>query len=105
MSEYRYCELAAVDQPLDGAQRAELRAGSSRANIPATSFTNAYHRGEFKGDSMEWMEAYFDAHVYSASWGSCALLLRLPRDTLDEAQLMARPGERQAWLERLAKAH
>jgi hypothetical protein len=87
MSEYQYYEFAAVDKPLSPQQQAELRARSSRATITATSFTNEYHWGDLKGDPLDWMERYFDAHVYSANWGSCRLLLRLPRAALDKAVL------------------
>lgn len=84
MSEYQYYEFAAIDKPLTSAQRAELRACSTRAVITATSFTNEYHWGDLKADPIEWMRRYFDAHVYSANWASCCLLLRFPRDALDK---------------------
>ena len=87
MSEYQYYEFLAVDKPLTPQQQAELRARSSRAIITATSFTNEYHWGDLKGDPLEWVRRYFDAHVYSANWGSCRLLLRLPRAALDESVL------------------
>lgn len=87
MSEYQYYEFAAVDQPLSAQQLAELRACSSRATITAGSFLNEYHWGDLKGDPLDWMQRYFDAHVYSANWGNCRLLLRLPRAALGEAML------------------
>ncbi|CAN7246293.1 hypothetical protein LJR034_000917 [Caballeronia sp. LjRoot34] len=80
MSEYQYYEFAAVDRPLTGQQRAELRSRSTRATITASSFVNEYHWGNLKGDPLDWVERYFDAHVYSANWGSCRLLLRFPRE-------------------------
>jgi hypothetical protein len=88
MSEYQYYEFAAVDRPLTPQQQAELRARSSRATITATSFINEYHWGDLKGDPLDWVRRWFDAHVYSANWGSCRLLLRLPRAALDEAALI-----------------
>jgi len=33
------------------------------------------------------MEAYFDAHVYVANWGTRILMLRLPRASVDEEAL------------------
>ena len=87
MSEYQYYEFVAVDQPLSAKQQAELRARSSRAIITAGSFLNEYHWGDLKGDPADWMRRYFDAHVYSANWGECRLLLRLPRATLDQPLL------------------
>jgi hypothetical protein len=87
MSEYQYYEFAAVDHPLTPRQQAELRGYSTRASITASSFTNEYHWGDLKGDPLDWMRRYFDAHVYSANWGSCRLMLRLPRAALDKADL------------------
>ncbi|MGL6161958.1 hypothetical protein [Microbulbifer sp.] len=87
MSEYQYYEFAAVDQPLTNKQQAELRDCSTRATITATGFTNEYHWGDLKGDPQAWMRRYFDAHVYSANWGTCRLLLRLPRPALKESTL------------------
>ena len=43
---------------------------TSRAEITATSLTNEYHFGDFKGDPAKLMEQYFDAHLYFANWGS-----------------------------------
>jgi hypothetical protein len=33
------------------------------------------------------MQRYFDAHVYSANWGHCSLMLRLPLSALDKGLL------------------
>ncbi|MEU7788852.1 hypothetical protein [Amycolatopsis sp. NPDC049159] len=54
-----------------------------RARIRATSFVNEYDWGDFKGDPRHLMERYYDAHLYSASWGSHRLMFRLPLDSLD----------------------
>lgn len=96
MSEYQYYEFAAIDRPLTPQQQAELRSRSTRATITASSFINEYHWGDLKGDPLDWMRRYFDAHVYYANWGSCCLLLRLPRATLEKAVLDAfvLPAER-----------
>ena len=72
---------------LTARQQAELRALSSRATITAASFVNEYHWGNLKGEPLDWMERFFDAHVYSANWNSCRLLLRLPRG-LFEAKVL-----------------
>jgi len=89
MSEYQYYEFRAVDKPLTPQQQAELRSRSSRATITATSFINEYHWGNLKGDPLDWMHRYFDAHVYSANWGHCRLMLRLPLSALDQGMLAA----------------
>ena len=85
MSEYQYYEFTAVDRPLTGRERAELRSLSTRADITATSFVNTYEWGNFKGDPRTLMERYFDAHLYLANWGTRRLMLRLPKHVLDPA--------------------
>src|SRR6266576_806544 len=71
MSEYQYYEFLAVDRPL-----------STRARITATSFTNEYHWGNFRGDPHKMMERYYDAHLYVTNWGTHQVMLRLPRTLL-----------------------
>jgi hypothetical protein len=83
VSEYQYYEFLAVDRPLTEAQRAQLRALSTRAEITGTRFTNEYQWGDFKGDPRKMMEQYFDAHLYFANWGTRRLMLRVPRASLD----------------------
>lgn len=83
MSEYQYLEFSAIDQPLDGRQLAEIRSLSTRARITATSFVNEYQWGDFGGDPSRMMEAYYDAHLYLANWGTHRVMFRLPRRVLD----------------------
>jgi hypothetical protein len=83
VSEYQYYEFLALDKPLTAQQRAELRELSTRAEITATSFTNEYHWGSFKGDPLVMMERYFDAFLYLANWGTRHLMFRMPRAALD----------------------
>ncbi len=88
MSEYQYFEFQAIDRPLSQADREALRDLSTRARITATSFTNSYEWGDFKGDPAKLMERWFDLHLYLANWGSRRLMIRLPtrmvnRDLLD----------------------
>ena len=49
MSEYQYYEFQSVDRTLGEADRRALRDLSSRARITATSFTNSYDWGDFRG--------------------------------------------------------
>jgi hypothetical protein len=83
VSEYQYYEFLALDRPLTEKQRAELRQLSSRAEITATSFTNEYSYGDFRGSPGKLMERYFDAFLYIANWGTRRLMFRLPRALLD----------------------
>ena len=83
MSEYQYYEFLAIDRPLTAAEQAEVRQLSTRARITATSFTNEYHWGDFKGSPDQMMQRYYDAHLYLANWGTHRIMLRLPRALLD----------------------
>jgi len=83
MSEYQYYEFQALDRPLTEHEMRELRSCSSRATVTSTRFVNHYEWGNFKGDSSLWMEKYFDAFLYLASWGTHELVIRLPKQLLD----------------------
>jgi hypothetical protein len=89
MSEYQYYEFQAIDRPLSEADRRALRACSTRARITATSFTNTYDFGDFKGDPAKLMERWFDLHLYLANWGSRRLMIRLPTRLVDRHRLEA----------------
>lgn len=89
MSEYQYYEFQAIDNPLSAADRDELRALSTRARITATSFTNSYEWGNFKGDPAKLMEKWFDLHLYLANWGTRRLMIRWPARMVDRPLLAA----------------
>jgi hypothetical protein len=89
VSEYQYYEFQAIDRPLGAADRQALRALSTRARITATSFTNHYDWGDFKGDPAELMERWFDLHLYLANWGTRRLMIRWPQRLVDRARLDA----------------
>ncbi|HDZ72922.1 MAG TPA: hypothetical protein ENH55_09110 [Aurantimonas coralicida] len=93
MSEYQYYEFQAIDRPLSGADQETLRALSTRARITATSFTNSYEWGDFKGDPAWLMENWFDLHLYLANWGSRRLMIRWPARLVDRHLLGAFLGE------------
>jgi hypothetical protein len=83
LSEYQYYEFLALDRPLTSEEQDAVRRLSSRAEITATSFTNEYHWGDFRGNPDELMRRYYDAHLYLANWGTHRIMLRLPRTILD----------------------
>src|SRR5229473_4106033 len=87
MSEYQYYEFQAIDRPLSDADRQALRDLSTRARITATSFTNSYEWGDFKGDPAKLMERWFDLHLYLANWGSRRLMIRMPKRLVDRRPL------------------
>ncbi len=89
MSEYQYYEFQAIDRPLSEADRQALRSLSTRARITATSFTNSYEWGDFKGDPAKLMERWFDLHLYLANWGSRRLMIRLPKRLVDRSRVEA----------------
>ena len=93
MSEYQYYEFQAIDRPLSDADRQELRDLSTRARITATSFTNSYEWGDFKGDPAKLVERWFDLHLYVANWGSRRLMIRLPARLVDRDRLDAFIGQ------------
>ncbi|MDW6024757.1 hypothetical protein SAZ10_23665 [Mesorhizobium sp. BAC0120] len=87
MSEYQYYEFQAIDRPLDRAAQEALRSISSRARITATSFTNHYDWGDFRGNPRNLMEQWFDLHLYLANWGTRRLMMRVPERFLKRADL------------------
>ncbi|MDD2468226.1 MAG: hypothetical protein PHI97_29960 [Desulfobulbus sp.] len=89
MSEYQYYEFLAIDRPLSAREMDHLRAVSTRARITPVSFVNEYNLGDFKGDSMEFMRRFFDAHVYLANWGEALFMVRLPLEVIDEQAITA----------------
>jgi len=87
MSEYQYYEFLAIDRLLGQSEMDALRALSTRAEITPSRFANVYNWGSFRGSPARMMEAYFDAQVYVANWGTRILMLRLPRASVDEEAL------------------
>jgi len=87
LSEYQYYEFQAIDRPLTEGDRQALRALSTRARITATSFTNSYEWGDFKGDPARVMESWFDLHLYLVNGGSRRLMIRLPKRLIDRYRL------------------
>jgi len=93
MSEYQYYEFLAIDRPLSTADMRWLRSLTTRAEITATSLTNTYHWGDFKGDPRELMNRCFDAHVYTSNFGIRRLMLRLPADAREQRAMKAYRGD------------
>jgi hypothetical protein len=87
MSEYQYYEFQAIDRPLTREEMSELRSCSSRARITTARFTNVYHFGDFKGNRLEWMKRYFDAHLYDSNFGSRVFCLRFPNGWVDTEEI------------------
>jgi hypothetical protein len=96
MSEYQYYEFQAIDRPLDRAAQDTLRSISTRARITATSFTNHYEWGDFKGEPRKLMERWFDLHLYLTNWRTRRLMMRLPARllSLDDVDRFVRDPDR-----------
>ncbi|MCY2993155.1 MAG: hypothetical protein NTY19_35520 [Planctomycetota bacterium] len=92
MSEYQYYEFRTVDRSLTAGEIAELEKLSSRAEVTATSFTNTYSYGDFRGDPDRLMERYFDVFVYVANWGTRHFMVRLPVRGVDLPTVEAYAG-------------
>jgi hypothetical protein len=99
LSEFQYHEFLAVDRPLTADDIEWARTSSSRAEITATSFTNTYEWGDFRGDPDQFMSRCFDAHLYYADWGTRRLMLRLPHSVLaaETVEPYTASGDVQAW--------
>jgi hypothetical protein len=104
MSEFQYYEFVAIERRLTEADQAALRAISSRAEITATSLTNSYSYGNFRGDPDDLMDEHFDAMIYVASWGTHTLRLRVPRASVGVAAL-GRYGAGRGVVVRKTKTH
>jgi hypothetical protein len=89
MSEYQYYEFVAIDRPLSPDQQRELRGITTRATITSTRLVNEYEWGDFKGDPLELLEKYFDAHLYYANWGTRVLMFGFPIHLVDVDALSA----------------
>jgi hypothetical protein len=89
MSEYQYYEFVAIDRQLSKIQQSELRELTSRATITSTRLVNEYTYGDFRGDPLELMERYFDAHLYYTNWGTRLLMFGFPSDRVDVDALAA----------------
>ncbi|MBL1102180.1 hypothetical protein [Streptomyces coffeae] len=83
MSEYQHFEFQVLERPLSREEQEQLRGRlSTRARITATSFTNTYQWGNFRGEPRRMIERYLDAHPYVTNWGTHRLMLRLPMQRL-----------------------
>jgi hypothetical protein len=87
MSVYQWIEFRAVDAPLDDAALEFMHEQSTRAAIDRWSFTNEYHFGDFRGDSIEMMRRGYDVHVHYANFGVRRIYLRLPDGFLHAERL------------------
>ena len=95
MSEYQYYEFVAVDGPISDEGLRYARGCSSRAQVSRFRWQNTYHFGDFHG-SVDALLKHYDAHFYTANWGTVRLGLAFPEGCLtpEAIQPHLRGGER-----------
>jgi hypothetical protein len=81
MSEYQYFEFLALDGPISDEGLRYARGCSSRTTVSRFRWQNVYHFGDFHG-SAEKLLNYYDAHLYTANWGTVRLGLTFPNECL-----------------------
>lgn len=92
MSEHQRYEFITLDGVLTVSQQRQLRAISSRAGITATSFENTYEWGDLKAQPLDLVRRYFDVGLHFANFGIRRLMIRVPRASVEVAQLKAYSG-------------
>lgn len=95
MSEYQSYEFVALDGPISDEGLRYARGCSSRAEVSRFRWHNTYHFGNFHG-SVETLLKYYDAHFYTANWGTVRFGLAFPEGCLEPEviQPYLRGGER-----------
>ncbi|MFT4927267.1 MAG: hypothetical protein ACI8WB_003373 [Phenylobacterium sp.] len=87
MSEYQYYQFKIIDQVLNQQQQTQLRDLSPQAKISANDLVHLCDYGEVAVSPVQLMTDYFDAHVYTASWGGAVLMLKIAKSALPLSQL------------------
>jgi hypothetical protein len=94
VSEYQYYEFVAVEGPISDEGLHYAQTCSSRAEVSRFRWQNVYHFGSFHG-KVETLLNHYDAHFYTANWGTTRLGLAFPAGSLalDAIQPYLRGGE------------
>ncbi len=71
MSEYQLVHFLALDRPLNNDQLELMRSQSSRAEVTKWEFSNEYHYGDFRGNTLEMLRNGYDVHLrlIAKQWG------------------------------------
>jgi hypothetical protein len=75
MSEYQYYEWQTVDGLLTPNEQAAVGRLSSHISVSSSRAWVEYHWSEYQARSQRSTAQYFDAHLYSANWGSLQSLV------------------------------
>lgn len=84
MSEFQLYQFKAVDRPLTTEEQREVGSWSSRTQPTSTSATFSYAYGDFPKDEEKAVETYFDIMLYLANWGTKRLMMRFPKELVDQ---------------------
>jgi hypothetical protein len=82
VTEIHYYEFLAVARPLSRAQQAEIREFAKDATITATELTVECENRELVAHPVYLMQHYYDAHLYTANFGSRRIMVKVPRTAL-----------------------
>jgi hypothetical protein len=82
MSEYQYYEFVALDGPISDEGMKYAEGCSTRADVTPYRWRNEYNFGEFKGSPTKLLQHY-DAHLYTANWGTFVFAIGVPSDLID----------------------
>ncbi len=83
MSQYQYCEFAAVDGPISDEGMKYAEGCSSRADVSRFRLRNVYNYGDFHGNVTTLLK-YYDAFFYISNWGTVQFALALPEGCLNQ---------------------
>lgn len=89
MSEYQYYEWQTLERPLTATEQKAVNGLSSHIDVTSNQAIVTYQWGDFKHDPIQVLAKYFDAHLYSANWGTRRLAFRFPKGLLDMAAIEA----------------
>jgi hypothetical protein len=89
VSEYQFYEFRAIDRPLTQDELAAVDRISSRVDLSPHHAKFVYNYSDLPVSAEDLLAQYFDAMFYIANWGSCQLMFRFPKHTIDVEPMRA----------------
>ena len=83
MSEYQHYEWQTVDRLLTEVEQEAVGRLSSHIEVSSSRAVVTSSWGDFKHDPRQVLARFFDAHLYTANWGSRRLMFRFPTELLN----------------------
>jgi hypothetical protein len=84
MSEFQVYKFRSVDRALTIEERKKINSWSSRTTATANSATFTYSYSGFSQKEEKVLAEYFDILLYFSNWGTRRLMLKFPRNLIDE---------------------